>query len=217
MRRHSSSRRAPARAHREDARERARGGVQGLVNWGPRLSPERSASVSQIAGMVAIQTQAIFSIEGHDRKFPTRVLFCSTPSLFEVAGCESALSFLARPDAHIAPARPVLRGVAAKSPHQVGGGASGHRARGPSARHIADGRRGKGVGAAKSYEPVHVVRFDSCCSASRCWRSRLLRARRLPSIPTGAPLSRAAPSHAGLARAVSGRGAPAARCSTPTR
>ena len=94
MRRHSSSRRAPARAHREDARERARGGVQGLVNWGPRLSPERSASVSQIAGMVAIQTQAIFSIEGHDRKFPTRVLFCSTPSLFEVAGCESAQRWL---------------------------------------------------------------------------------------------------------------------------
>ena len=44
--------------------------------------------------MVAIQTQAIFSIEGHDRKFPTRVLFCSTPSLFEVAGCESVWCIL---------------------------------------------------------------------------------------------------------------------------
>ena len=69
----------------------ARGGIQGLVNWGPRLSPERSASASQIAGMVAIQTQAIFTIERHDRKFPTRVLFRRTPSLIEGFALVSAL------------------------------------------------------------------------------------------------------------------------------
>ena len=83
MRRHGSSRRSlPELTERMLARL-ARGGIQGLVNWGPRLSPERSASASQIAGMVAIQTQAIFTIERHDRKFPTRVLFRRTPSLIE--------------------------------------------------------------------------------------------------------------------------------------
>ena len=83
MRRHGSSRRSlPELTERMLARL-ARGGIQSLVNWGPRLSPERSASASQIAGMVAIQTQAIFTIERHDRKFPTRVLFRRTPSLIE--------------------------------------------------------------------------------------------------------------------------------------
>ena len=62
-------------------RDLSEGGMQGLVNWWSRLSPEVSASASQIAGMTAIQTQAILSNEGHVKKFPTRVLFRSTPSL----------------------------------------------------------------------------------------------------------------------------------------
>ena len=64
-------------------RDLSEGGIQGLVNWGSRLSPEGSASASRIAGMTAIQTQAIFTIEGHDRKFPTRVLIRSTPYLIQ--------------------------------------------------------------------------------------------------------------------------------------
>ena len=69
--------------------ELPRGVQAGLVNWGAQLRNKSSASYSRIAGMTAIQTQAIFAIERHDRKFPTRVLFSSTPSLFGVAGCES--------------------------------------------------------------------------------------------------------------------------------